>query len=81
MQAHQVRKVAVVRVDRVPILEPFLQVALLADLEGIQPGARAFQLGSEISVHAQRFGGGDAVLEMLRDDGHIEGGRHAGLAL
>ncbi len=51
VQAHQMRDVAVVRVGGLPILEPFLQVAFLADLDGGQPGAGGFQFGREFIVY------------------------------
>src|SRR3954464_8320582 len=57
IQSVQMRNVAVPLLSGllVPILEPFLQLAALADLIGRQPTAVAIQLGTKVGVDAENL--------------------------
>ena len=48
---------------RIPIVQPFLQLALLANLQRGESGAGLFQLLAELRLGIQDFGGLDAVGE------------------
>ena len=69
-KAVEVRDVAVVAVARfqVPIFEPFLELAGLADLIGRQPGASDGELFTEGFVRAENLRSLNAVAEQVADD-------------
>ena len=53
---------------RIPVLQPFLQLACAADLVGGEPGAGGGELGAETGVDAEDLGGLDAVGEQVAED-------------
>ncbi len=64
------RDVTVMNVARlhIPVFEPFLELAFLADLIRSQPGPCRFDLVSEILVDAQDSGSVNAVREQIAND-------------
>jgi len=68
VQAEQVRDVAVLVVRVVLVFEPFLELFVLSDLIGRDTAAQLGQLSAKVWVHAERFGGFDAVGEQITDN-------------
>lgn len=55
----------------VPVLQPFLELELRADLHGRQAVTSLPALLAETAIRADNFGGRDAVIEQVADDLHV----------
>ncbi len=81
VQAEEVGDVTVARLGFVEILEPLLQLAVLADPVRRQPVERALQTPAERRVLAEDLAGAQAVAKQLPDDPKVHRRAHAEHAL
>ncbi len=70
----EVGEVAMVGLGFFVISAPFLELAAGADAVGSEAGEFVAELGDEVGVAAEEFGGGDGAREEFADDGEVHRG-------
>jgi hypothetical protein len=84
-QGVQMRDVPMMNFRRlqVPVLQPFLKLSRLADLQGREARARGGDLRAEFRIHAENFRCLDAVGEQVAQNFHVHRrpGADAGMAV